>query len=604
MEIPLRLAAAVTRRRLPHLAAVAVWIGLAPAPGIPPAAAADDYQAGSPLVYLFDTHRASPRPLTTSEVAAKAGWSVLAEDVRQHQFRGDVVLLNDKLTVVFRRRGPGAEVYSQTPQGPKYRLVLSPVPDWDGSLAGWDSVKIRENGPAAVLIETKLRSSRGGSLSATWRLTTGQQILKVRSGESVRRLLVWGRSSSVVVPDFFADDMVFGPAAFDGSRLLLPTENSLLCLLEGGHAMAMCVWESSAQPVRALLRTDGRRPVIGGCEIRFGGSWPVWVALMEGPQVWHQQSLPRGEAAQDRTLDWKPPFAARWRADFVQADGVAESFNFAEAGEDGGEDAGKDSGQDAGQDGARCRFEGDRAVVRIPPVDGSPPAAERAAESIVVYPIDRSRATPLVAFCPTDVLRNTLGIGPCEYLLQMEGLASKDNATAERVIGWIEKQLRNNTQQQSADQIRRLLRRMTDHVGRAQERIAAYSGLAGRVRELCAAAKRDGGDSAVPEKLDRIARRLAEAAAAGPDATDPQRRAAELAKQIIGLLAKEDALAELKPPAAAVRRIGTLQDRTLSKCRMTTRWLQQQARTMAAADPTQAALAGKILMAVEQARGN
>src|SRR5439155_1519879 len=40
---------------------------------------------------------------------------------------------------------------------------------------------------------------------------------------------------------------------------------------------------------------------------------------------------------------------------------------------------------------------------------------------VVVYPINRVKQTPLDAFTVVDVMRNTLGVGPCEHLLDLEG---------------------------------------------------------------------------------------------------------------------------------------------------------------------------------------
>ena len=39
----------------------------------------------------------------------------------------------------------------------------------------------------------------------------------------------------------------------------------------------------------------------------------------------------------------------------------------------------------------------------------------------LVYPINRLEATPLEAFTVVDVMRATLGVGPCEYILDVEG---------------------------------------------------------------------------------------------------------------------------------------------------------------------------------------
>src|SRR5207247_7761028 len=40
---------------------------------------------------------------------------------------------------------------------------------------------------------------------------------------------------------------------------------------------------------------------------------------------------------------------------------------------------------------------------------------------VVIYPINRVKQTPLDAYTVVDVMRNTLGVGPCEHILDVEG---------------------------------------------------------------------------------------------------------------------------------------------------------------------------------------
>lgn len=44
-------------------------------------------------------------------------------------------------------------------------------------------------------------------------------------------------------------------------------------------------------------------------------------------------------------------------------------------------------------------------------------------ERIVVYPVDRRKETPLTEVTPTDIMRDSLGQGPCGYVLDLEGLS-------------------------------------------------------------------------------------------------------------------------------------------------------------------------------------
>lgn len=107
----------------------------------------------TPYTYLLDTGTPSPIALSERELAQKTGWTIVAEDNLRHKFKGDTVFLNDKITVVLRRSGSGAEVYSKTADGLKQRAQLFVCAGGAERTAGLSSVRIIENNPAAVMLE-------------------------------------------------------------------------------------------------------------------------------------------------------------------------------------------------------------------------------------------------------------------------------------------------------------------------------------------------------------------------------------------------------------------------------------------------------------------
>ena len=190
-------------------------------------------------------------------------------------------------------------------------------------------------------------------------------------------------------------------------------------------------------------------PQIGGCEIQAAADKPIWVACLEGAGLWHEQTaIPPGKKG--RLSDWKPPFPAKWRLDVLQGSG--------------------------------------ETVVKLawrrrrPSTEFAGPASARA---MLVYAMDRSQATPLTTFTPIDILRGTLGVGPCQYILQTEGLASDANPTPDNVMTWIEKQFSRKKEKKSADEIRERLAQMVEHVGQAQARIDQYRRMFAEVEALC-----------------------------------------------------------------------------------------------------------------------
>ena len=307
-----------------------------------------------------------------------------------------------------------------------------------------------ENNPGAVMLAAGFTTAEGGKCSLTYRLTAGQAIVEVRPGKDAGRLLVECAARYVVVPDFFGDDMIFAAEMFAPRRLRLPVENFFVSLLDRGNALVMCVWQSRKQEAVAVV-SAGKQPAITGCEIQAVKDKSLWIAVLESPDVWHERVVSAGDAKAELTLDWKPPFPAKWRADLLAGNGPARSWYF---------QAAEQAGEASSQGHPPCCLEGDRAILRLlQDVAASPPAWPYPA-AMVVYAMDRTRATPLTTFCPIDVLRNTLGVGPCQYILQTEGLATDANPTPDNVMTWIEKQFKRKKEKSAAGEIRELLDQM------------------------------------------------------------------------------------------------------------------------------------------------
>jgi hypothetical protein len=79
-----------------------------PAPAKPAETASQP--AADPSVKVFDTGSAAAAPLSGEAIQKQAGWKGVPEDITDHAFAGAAVLMNDRLAIVLRRGGPGAEV--------------------------------------------------------------------------------------------------------------------------------------------------------------------------------------------------------------------------------------------------------------------------------------------------------------------------------------------------------------------------------------------------------------------------------------------------------------------------------------------------------------
>src|SRR5207302_6009024 len=114
-------------------------------------------------------------------------------------------------------------------------------------------------------------------------LKKGEHFVEAQAltGEPTLRLECPSRFA--VLPDFFADDILFDARKVPLDRVELPSENFFLHFTGQQDAIVMSVFENRAQDVRVTLAGKGDDRAITGSEIDFGkkGS-KIWVAVLEG----------------------------------------------------------------------------------------------------------------------------------------------------------------------------------------------------------------------------------------------------------------------------------------------------------------------------------
>lgn len=521
--------------------AVACFVVLASLGG-EPASAQDE----APLTRLFDTVVGSSGPTRDGPLAKQNTWRQVPEDNVSHSFSGDAVLLNDKLVVIARKAGRGIEVWSRMSGAPRQRATLGHAGASSALLDPQAGVKIIQNTASGVTLEAGFQEGvqrREGAVLRI-RLTTGEAILEVQSPRETVEVEVRCQSRYVVVPDYFGDDLVYDPQTRGG--LYLPAENFCLNLLEGGDAMIMSVWQASEQDAWLAKAGPGNGGLVSSSRVRCPKGKSLWLAFLESPGLWHGRNA-LGEDG------WKPPFPAKWRASLVRENEWADSWDM-------------EVGPGADQGGAH----------------GGP---------LILYALDRSATTPLTVTCPTDIMRNTLGVGPCQYILACEGLAAQGDPTPNSVMGWVEKQFEQKRERKTGDEIRERLELMVKHVADARARIGHYAEFAAQLRKLLGG--QPGPFLGLVEELERVTA-AGQARAVSPD------RAKQLADEVAALAGQTNALAVCQRLGKELRAIGAVQDRALAKCRMDVRRARQQARTLSVNPSTQTGREREIVALTER----
>lgn len=371
---------------------------------------------------------------------------------------------------------PGVAVYSTSGMGGK-RMELAVLAPGAATAAGISEVVITDRDSDRQALRVAM-----GSAQAEFSVGAGG-VVTISPGKNAASVEVRTGARYAILPDLFADDVVFDPLHLAMPTLTVPAENFLLHLLDGGSTMVMCVWPGRLKHIKAGMAArspddqkegaepqvdlvfvgEGQARRISAARIEFQNK-PVYAGVIERKGVWQNEDASALPAYQPQTIAWKRPFEAKWRGDFVVAEGKRlidwptrnQSFDFRSTNA-----AGKESGDvldtrflaatssarnaDWWKQGVQWWEKGNADAPQIwqeslaaffiyPAVfkgdevrlclyaDKGKRGQPHVYERVIIYPLGRDAATPLDVFTPVDLMRETLGQGPCEYILDLAGV--------------------------------------------------------------------------------------------------------------------------------------------------------------------------------------
>ena len=534
---------------------------------------------------------------------------------------GDAVMCNEHLFAVLRKSAGVIDVFSRTPSGPIARVKLRLLDAGGAPSEQLENMAIVENSRGAIRVEARCLTGQGDSMTATFRLQRGNPLIETRPGAGAGQLRVECASDFVVLPDFFADDIVIDPRNLNMPAAEVPSENFLMHLTGNGDAIAACVFEHREQDVKVLLTGDPGGRSVAGSEIAFGEDKKIWLALMEAPQIWHALDVKPADAKQILSLDWTMPFAAQWRVDFTQkANELTDSWEMLLQGE-GEEDFLKPSwlGAEEKRIGAnRRRWTTVLGHFPYPAWSDSSgkgflqPLQHRALTfegPTVIYPINRVDQTPTDSYTVVDLLRNSLGVGPCEYILQVEShqqeLAGRATCSARDAL---EKIYGENQQRAKREEIEEALDDALEFVTHIRSRISHYVEFGREIREYLAEQKEAHPKLEEPlDQLDAIAAIIDESLENRRNeikTPDHVARMNEGFRAVLLNASGPSAQRKLKRYTRTLTTIGGGQDELVGECRWVVRALRQKAGLLMASNPECAEIAKEIRARTQEALMN
>jgi hypothetical protein len=540
---------------------------------------------------------------------AKDGWTVIAPDKTASAFKGDVVVSNGRIVAVMRQKDAVVELHAAKAEAavPRLRLRLQTV--MGEPAVSLERMALIENGKGGATLQATFKTAKGVELAAKFRIKKGDVAMQVEPGIGAGKLRVECPGRFVVLPDFFADDITLDAVKLPLTSVDLPSENFVLHLTGGGDSIAMCVFENRQQDVKVTLAGKGKERQVTGSEIGFEKK-KIWVALLEAPQIWHAHELTPADTGKVVNLDWKMPFRAQWRVDFTRPGDMTDSWEMLL------QDKGYVSYMKPSYLGReeevitanRERWNTVLGTFSYPAWSDQEgrgylqPIKSKKLQftgPTLIYPLHRVKETPLDAFTVVDVMRNTLGVGPCEHILDLQ--SHKDEYRGMATCGvrdTLNPIYANKEQKSQRAHINKTLDDGLIFVKHIRSRINDYIAFGKKMRTYLAEQKKARPESAeFIAEMDKLTAEIDSRVAVRVEKIKTPEHVAKLMAEFRkNVLDYEgpDAEKRCKAFTYALWEVGDNQDELSGELRLAVRTLRQRAAIAVALDPRVAPIATEI----------
>ena len=142
-------------------------------------------------------------------------------------------------------------MYARGAKAYQFRAGLAPAGAADAKLS---AVSIVENNPGEVVVDAEFAAKDAAKAVVRFALPIGQAFVRTEARQGVKALAVDAPCRYLVLPDFFADDIVIDASELPVASAELPSENFLIQLLPGGESLLMTVLNTREQD--AVVQLD------------------------------------------------------------------------------------------------------------------------------------------------------------------------------------------------------------------------------------------------------------------------------------------------------------------------------------------------------------
>ena len=363
------------------------------------------------------------------DIEQKKGWKLANESSK---FAGGAVVENEWMMAIL----------THGSSGPVIRTKLTPV-----------NAEVRvfsEQNETATISKVRLKSA--DELEAIVVVTIGKSEIElilqggriyvglVPVSEAVR-LEMRAPARYAIIPTFTSggNDILCEPTGL--GDVVIEGKPMLLELLEGKNGMLALIWDATIvgkdkeveikvwETRKIALRTAGEGTArrFASVTIDFNGK-PLYLGVLQGSNLWDEVALNTLPAGKTTPVEWKRPFDAIWRANFVEEvekntvswTNRVLTFYFKPLEKDGSMPLWKPiSGSNNFSTVWPCIVRGSENLVTVPLISQDVRSLREGEGKhhfgrMVVYVFDRTEKTPLDRFGVEDMMRHALGTGPCD----------------------------------------------------------------------------------------------------------------------------------------------------------------------------------------------
>jgi hypothetical protein len=209
--------------------------------------------------------------------------------------------------------------------------------------------------------------------------------------------------------------MVVDATKIPPDRAEVPSENFFMNMIPGGNSIVTTIWDKNERDVEVLLSGEGDNRVIHGVEVFYGKDGSIWAAVLEDRGVWGMTELTEKNATKVVRLDWQVPFDAKWKVNFTRKDLTTDSWDLKLHLRSRSMWA---TGIGRYNYPAWSKWADKEKTKHVAEVQAP---KGKFLGPVLVYPIDRVEKTPLKNYTVVDLMQHSLGVGPCAYIMDVEG---------------------------------------------------------------------------------------------------------------------------------------------------------------------------------------